>query len=130
MIQPYKGLWEVPAEGILLFDSYAKTASPLVENFEFELKTREERLFQLSPIIKGWSVVGRADKYLSAGAVEIIEITTDEIVLSMEELGVLTLWTKNGVPKLNGVPFKHLGGDLYELNIKKISKQKKNRIRL
>ena len=48
----------------------------------------------------------------------------------MEELGVLTLWNKHGVPKLNGVPFKHLGGDLYELNVGEVSEEKKNSIRL
>jgi hypothetical protein len=53
MIQPYKGLWELPKEGFLLYDSYNKIAKPLIEDFEFELKTREERLFQLSPIING-----------------------------------------------------------------------------
>lgn len=125
MIQPYKGLWGIPEEGILLFDSYSKTAKPLVANYEFELKTREEKLFQLSPIIKGWSVIGRTDKYLSAGTVEVLEITNNKIVLTMEELGVLTLWSKNGVPKLNGVPFKSLGENLYELDVNKVSKRAK-----
>jgi hypothetical protein len=63
MIQPYKGLWELLKEGILLYDAYNKTAKPLIDDFEFELKTREERLFQLSPIVNGWSLIGDSDKY-------------------------------------------------------------------
>lgn len=82
MIQPYKGLWEIPQEGILLYDSYNKTAKPLTKDFEFELKTREERLFQLSPIIKGWSVIGRTDKYLSAATVAIKSVTENELILT------------------------------------------------
>jgi hypothetical protein len=114
MIQPYKGLWEIPQEGVLLYDSYNKTAKPLTENFEFELKTREERLFQLSPIVKGWSVVGITDKFLSASTVDVKSISENEIIFTMKELGTLTVWSKNGVPKLNGISLKSLGIHLYE----------------
>tara|TARA_R110001606_G_scaffold233105_4_gene380554 strand:+ start:947 stop:3073 length:2127 start_codon:yes stop_codon:yes gene_type:complete len=123
MIQPYKGLWEIPKEGVLLYDAYKKTANPLTNDVEFELKTREERLFQLSPITKGWSVIGNTDKYLSAGTVEVQSISEDEIVCTMKESGNLTIWSKNGVPKLNGVAFKSLGNQLYELNISNTASQ-------
>ncbi|MDO7172375.1 Sip1-related alpha-galactosidase [Mariniflexile sp. AS56] len=113
MIQPYAGLWDIPKEGILLYDAYGKTAKPLTEDFNFELKTREERLFQLSPIIEGWAVIGRTDKYLAAGTVEVKSISKSDITVTMKESGPLTVWSKNGVPKINGVPFKSLGGHLY-----------------
>ncbi|MFB9052716.1 Sip1-related alpha-galactosidase [Formosa undariae] len=117
MIQPYKGLWEIPVEGILLYDSYKKTAQPLIANYNFELQTREERLFQLSPIIKGWSVVGRADKFLSAGTVKVKSISNTEIRCSMKEVGELTVWSSNGIPEINRIPFNDLGDNLYVFNV-------------
>jgi hypothetical protein len=117
MIQPYKGLWEIPEDGILLYDSYKRSAKQLIDDVEFELKTREERLFQLSPIVKGWSVIGNSDKYLSAGTVAVQSISENEIICTMKESGNLTIWSKNGVPTLNGVPFKSLGNQLYEFKV-------------
>ncbi|QXP66388.1 Sip1-related alpha-galactosidase [Polaribacter sp. AHE13PA] len=113
MIQPFKGLWEIPKGGILLYDAYNKIAKPLTDDFEFELKTREERLFQLSPIVNGWSVIGNSDKYLSAGTVEVTSINENEIICTMKESGSLTVWSKNGIPKINDVPFNSLGNHLY-----------------
>jgi hypothetical protein len=113
MIQPYEGLWKVPEEGLLLYDSYNKTAERLNKDFEFELKTREERLFQLSPIIEGWSVIGRTDKYLSAATVEIKSISKDEIICIMKESGPLTIWSESGMPKTEVASFESLGNNLY-----------------
>lgn len=113
MIQPREGLWEIPKEGVLLYDSYNNTAQKLTKDFEFELKTREERLFQLSPIIEGWSVIGRSDKYLSAAALEIKSISKDEIICKLKESGPLTIWSENGLPAIEGRPLKSLGNNLY-----------------
>ena len=119
MIQPCNGLWEIPEEGILLYNSYDKTAEVLLEDYNFELETREDKLFQLSPIINGWSVIGRPDKYLSAGTYKLMNISPDELSLKMVEDGTLLIWCKNKKPVSENFDFKLLSNNLWEGEILK-----------
>lgn len=117
MIQPYEGLWEIPEEGILLYDSYHKTTEVLTSDFNFELETRQERLFQLSPIVNDWSVIGDPTKYLSAATAEIRSVSQNQIVCTLKEPGFFAVWTKIGVPSSEGISFKSLGNGLFEADV-------------
>ncbi|MEI6865748.1 Sip1-related alpha-galactosidase [Flavicella sp.] len=113
MIQPYEGLWTIPKEGILLYDHYAGSASILKEDHQFELGSRKERLFQLSPIQNGWSIIGRSDKYLSAAGFKLLEIDQKIIKIRMIEDGPLLLWSITKKPLSDNFIFTKLQGGLW-----------------
>jgi len=117
MIQPYPGKRKIPAEGLILYDWYAEKAQLLEKSYTFDLTGLEDRLIQLSPIVEGWAVIGRADKYLAAAAVRILEINENSITIKMIEPGPLTIWTGQGLPKSQGLRFIKLANNLYKADI-------------
>ncbi|MBB5268750.1 Sip1-related alpha-galactosidase [Algibacter amylolyticus] len=122
MIQPNEGLWEIPQEGILLYDSFNKNAVELVDDYTFELETREDKLLQLSPITKGWSVIGRPDKYLSAQTYKLIDVSAEEITIKLIEDGSILIWCKDKKPVSKNFEFKMLSNGLWEGIILKTEK--------
>ena len=124
MIQPYEGLWTLPEEGLLLYDYSSEKAQVFVEDYEFELNTREERLFQLSPIHNGWSVIGRPDKFLSAQTFHIICSTPNKIEIQMKEDGPLLLWCIHKIPVSTNYTFKQTGDHLWYGTLNKPTKSK------
>ena len=113
MLQPFEGLWQLPEEGILLYDYFAKKAEVLNDTHEFSLKTREGKLIQLSPIVNGWSIIGRSDKYLGASTFTIESRTSEKIILNMEEAGPILLWNKNKRPQSEQLQFEELEKGLW-----------------
>ena len=113
MLQPFEGLWQLPEEGILLYDYFAKKAAVLNDTYEFNLKTREEKLVQLCPITNGWSIIGRSDKYLGASTFTIESISAEEVVLDMEETGPILIWNKNRRPQSKQLLFEELEKGLW-----------------
>jgi hypothetical protein len=104
MMQPYPGPWPMPREGLVLYDWRAGTAEKLDGERSFTLKDfNEDRFFLLCPVVDGWAVVGRTDKYLSPAAVEVVSRTADEIVLKMVESGPLAVWSATGSPRVEGM---------------------------
>lgn len=79
-------------EGIVLFDWYAGQAWPLSDSREFELNSFSDRLFLLCPIIHGWAVIGRTDKYLSPAAVTVRYRSSDCLVLETTEPCTVAVW--------------------------------------
>lgn len=113
MIQPYEGLWEIPEEGVLLYDYYAREARKLAADYTFTLGSRKERLFQLSPILQGWSVIGRPDKYLPAAGFQLLKINAESLTIKMVEDGPVVLWTDNKVPVSDSFEFIALKDGLW-----------------
>ncbi|MCK4958922.1 MAG: hypothetical protein KAT00_05970 [Planctomycetes bacterium] len=113
MLQPYPGPWQVPDEGLLVYDWYSGKAQKLKRGYDVSIKGFGDRLLQISPIEKGWSVIGRADKYMSAAAVEVLSVRDDAIRLRMDESGPLLIWSEKGRPGGKRVNFVDLGGGLY-----------------
>jgi hypothetical protein len=113
MMQPYEGLWSIPAEGILLYDHYAGTASILKDEYKFTLGSRKEGLFQLSPIQAGWSMIGRPDKYLSATAYQLLKIDEKTIKIRLKEEGPILIWSDNKVPQSDCFEFTKLENGLW-----------------
>ena len=94
----------MPREGLVLYDWRAGTAEKLDRDRSFTLKDfNEDRFFLLCPVVDGWAVVGRTDKYLSPAAVEVVSRTADEIVLKMVESGPLAVWSASGNPRVEGM---------------------------
>ncbi len=129
LIQPYEGLWEMPKEGIILYDYYAGSASILKNDHAFTLASRKERLFQLSPVQHGWSVIGRPDKYLPAACYELLHIDAESIQLKMMEDGPLLLWADNKEPQSDNFKFTKLENGLWCGELSKTSVNKAYLIR-
>lgn len=113
MIQPYTGAWEVPAEGLLVYDFYLKKAELLKDAYRVSINGFGDRLLQVSPIKHGWSVIGRTDKYLSAATIEILSVSDRQLKLRLKESGPFSIWLKSGVPIAEGLAFVDKGNGLY-----------------
>lgn len=113
MVQPYNGLWEIPEEGIVLYDYYSGSASILKNDHQFKLGSRKERLFLLNPIKNGWSIVGRPDKFLTASTFDLLDVDEKSVKLKMEENGPLLVWTNGKVPYSKNFEFKKLENGLW-----------------
>ncbi|MDE3742682.1 Sip1-related alpha-galactosidase [Maribacter polysaccharolyticus] len=114
MIQPYDGLWEIPKEGILLYDYYTGSAQILKEDYQFTLGSGKERLLLLNPIQHGWSIIGRPDKYLSGSTFEVLEIDENSVKIQMVEDGPLLLWSDNKIPHSENFEFTKLENGLWK----------------
>lgn len=114
MIQPYPGSWEIPEEGLLVYDWQNKTAAPLQDSVSFRLEDHGAMLNLLCPIHDGWSIIGRPDKYLSPAAVEILQCDKEQITVRMEESGPLILWSREGMPVSEYCTFRKLAKGLWE----------------
>jgi len=113
LIQPYPGPWEVPEEGLLAYDWYARTARKLGRRLRVEIEGFNDRLLLLCPIRSGWAVVGRPDKYLSPAAVEVLSVEPQKVKVRLAESGPLAVWSERGAPKARGVAFTPAGAGLY-----------------
>ncbi|MHC4618224.1 MAG: Sip1-related alpha-galactosidase [Planctomycetota bacterium] len=118
MMQPYPGRWKVPDEGLVVYDWYAGKAQKLNEKYTFELKGFSDRLLHLCPIRKGWSVIGRTDKYLSPAAVEVLSVCENEFKVRLVESGPFAVWTAAGVPSAKNISFEDKGHGLWKANLK------------
>lgn len=114
MIQPYNGLWEFPKEGVLLYDYYEGSAQVLKANYQFTLASRKERLFLLSPIKAGWSVIGRPDKYMSASGYQLLDINSKMVKIKLIEEGPILLWSDGKIPTSENFEFKKLEDGLWQ----------------
>jgi len=118
MLQPYPGPWPAPREGLVLYDWRAAAAKKLEGTESFSLRNfNEDRLFLLCPIVDGWAIIGRSDKYLSPAAVELVSRNAGEIVLKMKESGPLAVWSSTGTARADGYD-AHVTGGLVKVDVK------------
>ena len=116
MIQPFKGKWKIPREGLVAYDWYKGTGFKLEKKYDFELKGFSDKLFLISHIENGWAVIGRSDKYMSPAAVEIISNTGNELRIRMTEVGPLMVYCEKGKPKIEGINSIAVGADFYKFD--------------
>ncbi|MCM2370125.1 Sip1-related alpha-galactosidase [Aporhodopirellula aestuarii] len=114
MIQPYAGPWELPNEGLVLFDWRNGTGQKLDTAYPFELTGFSDRLLLLAPIQHGWAVIGARDKYLSPAAVQSVETSPENLTVEMVENGPLVIWSADGMPKADGIKSKDLGNGFWQ----------------
>ncbi|MFZ9935784.1 MAG: sulfatase-like hydrolase/transferase [Luteolibacter sp.] len=117
MVQPYAGPWEVPQEGLVVYDWDAGQARKLDGQYPVSIRGFGERLLQVSPIQHGWSVIGRTDKYLPAAAVEVLACSDRQLKLKLHEAGPLAVWCADGVPEAKGVRFVPQGNGLFKADL-------------
>jgi hypothetical protein len=117
MMQPFKGAWKIPEEGLVAFDWYEQKGFPLEKSFNFSLTGFTDRLFILCPVKDGWAVVGRSDKYLSPVAVESIQTSPNTLKLTLKESGPLVIYSKTGTPEAKGVVFEAIGNGFWKTEL-------------
>ncbi len=117
MVQPYAGQWDIPDEGLVLFDWREGAGQKLETAYSFELKGFSDRLLLLAPIQSGWAVIGARDKYLSPVAVESIEMDQRTLRVSTVERCPLVIWSANGAPKAKGIDAKDLGNGFWQFDM-------------
>jgi hypothetical protein len=117
MLQPYPGKWSVPAEGLVVYDWYDNKAERIESGRSFEIKGFGDRLYLLTPIKDGWSIIGRTDKFLAPAAFEILESDGTGMTLRLKEAGPLTIWSEKGCPTAVGIEFKQIADNLYQADI-------------
>ncbi len=120
-IQPAVDAWKVPNEGLVYYDWYEGKGGLLNDNYSIELKGFSDRFVQLSPVVKGWSVIGCTDKYLSAAAVETIDYEKDELKIKMSEAGTLVVYNANPVKCATAQTIEPLGNGLWKIHVPKNS---------
>lgn len=117
MIQPYKGKWEIPEEGLVLYDWNQKKVYELSSPYKFKISVLENKLMHLCPIVKGWSVIGCPNKYLSPAFVAGIQATEKQLKIKLREGGSVIVWNKSSLIKSNIGQVKSLGNNLWLIEV-------------
>jgi hypothetical protein len=114
MEQPFHGFWELPEEGLVIYDWKEQKGQLLVDDgVDFEIDGFGHKLFLISPINNGWAVIGRNDKYLSPSTVEIVQSSQEELVIEMEEPGSIMLYSAKQPISSSAFNFKSMGDGFY-----------------
>ena len=117
MVQPYPGPWELPKEGLVLFDWRKGAGVKLDKPYSVELNGFSDRLFLLAPIRNGWAVIGARDKYLSPVAIKSVDASPEKLAVEMVESGPLVIWCAKGTPEAKGIAAKGLGNDFWQFDL-------------
>jgi len=114
MMQPFDGFWKIPREGLVIYDWKEQKGSKL-ENIgmDVEITGFGHKLYILCPINKGWAVVGRPDKYLSASTVEILKTKKESIAIQLFEPGSIIIYSQQGNLKSDRMNFNSLGNGFH-----------------
>ena len=113
-IQGLKKKWKVPAEGLFAYNYFEQKGSLLGEGIKVKVKDFNHCYYQLSPISKGWSVVGSTQKYLSSEAVENIVYTKKTLSFDLIEGGEFAVYLAEGKPVADEIKFVPLGNGLWK----------------
>lgn len=111
-----KKAWQRPADGLVYFDFYRQQGGQLNKRTEIELSGLSDRLFLLAPMVNGWAVIGRCDKYLAPCTVlPGIRYDRKELALTLEESGPLVVWSAGGKPaSSDGTEAETLGNNFWK----------------
>ena len=114
MMQPYIQ-WDLPEEGLVLYDVKKKAAINFENEIQIEIDGFGCKVFQMSPVTKGWALIGRTDKYLPASAVKMLVVSEKILKFTIEEPGVIGIYCKNGDPQAKGFKTIKISENYYEL---------------
>ena len=90
--------------------------TPAQPDLDVKLTGFKDRLFIMAPIVRGWAVIGRGDKFLSPCALAAApEYGADSLRFRVKESGPVVVWRGKSPVKAGNVPVKNLGNGFYEL---------------
>ena len=107
----------LPAEGIAAYSAEGGRAlTPAQPDLDVELTGFKDRLFIMAPIVQGWAVIGRRDKFLSPCAlVSAPGYRENSLRFRVKESGPVVIWRGKGPVKAGNTPVRNLGNGFYEL---------------
>jgi hypothetical protein len=117
MLQPATEPWEVPAEGLVIYDWYKGKGEALTDSYKVDLKGFSDALLLLSPVENGWAVIGAANRYLSGAAVSSIKTTGDKLEVEMVESSPLVIYSKTGTVSAEGHQVSDLGKGFWRVEL-------------
>lgn len=114
-----KGYAQLSPEGIAVYSAEGGRAlTPDRPDLDVDITGFRDRLFIMAPIVRGWAVIGRGDKFLSPCAVEgTPEYAENSLRFRIKEAGPVVIWHGRGAVKAADTPVKNLGNGFYELQI-------------
>jgi len=115
--QPYNGLWKIPKEGLVIYDYEADICELLDHDYTFTVDKMKAKIFNLAPIINGWAVIGRNDKYFGGCTYHIVDSSVDSIELLLDESGPITIYSVKGKPKPEQGILTDLGNGFYNIDL-------------
>ncbi|MCE5279533.1 MAG: Sip1-related alpha-galactosidase [Planctomycetaceae bacterium] len=115
MMQTCAALWDLPPEGLVIWDWHQRCGRVLDAPYEFDLAPLCDRLLLLAPIRHGWAVIGLVNKYLCPAAASVISISPAHLDLALEEGGPLVVYCV-GCPRAEGLAFEQVGEDFWQTN--------------
>lgn len=116
MLQKNQYIWASPAAGLIIYDWKNQVAERLDSEITFPMKQFSDQFFIISPIIEGWAVIGRTDKYLSPAAVKVTHRSEYELSLRMLESGPLLIWNEDPIVS-DDVHFEWTGNGVWKANV-------------
>ncbi len=119
MMQPYEGEWEIPAEGLVLYDVTNKKAVEFTDDYKISLTGISANMFNLCPIAKGWAVIGDTSKYLAPQSVEGVKCSSQSLSFIPKSSGEYAFWVKGGKPYRGSVECDAKGDGLYSVMVTK-----------
>ena len=107
------------AEGIAAYSAAGGCAlTPAQPDLDVKLTGFKDRLFIMAPIVRGWAVIGRGDKFLSPCALAAApEYGADSLRFRVKESGPVVVWHGKSPVKAGNVPVKNLGNGTAKLNL-------------
>lgn len=117
MIQPYQGEWELPKEGLVVYDYYDKKAEKLDDKYDVTLKGLSDKLLHLCPVNNGWALIGDVTKYLSPSTVSNISANKDCLKFNIKEGGDFYFWMADGKPECKMGKCQSEGNGLWSLKL-------------
>ncbi len=115
--QPFNGLWELPVEGLVIYDWAEKTGAELEADYLFSVERMKGKIFNIAPVNHGWAVMGRSDKYLGGCTYDIENCSNNMLDLILDESGPVIVFSRDGEPKTNAGKLVALGNGFYEIDM-------------
>lgn len=117
LMQPYAGKWEIPAGGLYVYDYFEGCGGVLDGEMKFSIEGFDHKYFLIMPIVEGWALIGRIDKYLAPVTVVDPVHGSDSLSFTMEESGPVDFWIEQGEPFSKGIDFIPRGDGLWRAMI-------------
>ncbi len=129
LLQPYSGKWDIPAGGLYVYDYFEGGGEVLNGEVKFSIEGFDHKYFLMLPIVEGWALIGRTDKYLAPATVGDPIYSSDSLSFTVTESGSVDFWLDGGTPYGEGVDIISLGSGLWRAMIPAGEKNKTTTIR-
>jgi len=115
--QPYNGIWEMPDEGLVIYDWQSAKGASLHNDYIFSVERMKGKIFNIAPVQHGWSVIGRSDKYMGGCTYHIENCSESTLDLLLDESGPFIVYCKDSCPITDNGEVLVLGNHFYKIEL-------------